>query len=150
MDIFVNENKVVSLSEGGSFGELALIYDTPRAATVRAAAAPVKLWGIDRESYKKILMESTMKKRNLYGDFLNSLSLLGMEQSFIQFKCISIQSFLRWFGQVGTTDNCRCFGDSRIRRWRGCVHEGRGRQGVLHHFRRVSNHGQTIVDFSQL
>ena len=92
MDIFVNENKVVSLSEGGSFGELALIYDTPRAATVRAAAAPVKLWGIDRESYKKILMESTMKKRNLYGDFLNSLSLLGMELNIIQFKSISINS----------------------------------------------------------
>ena len=33
--------------------------------------------------YKKILMESTMKKRNLYGDFLSSLSLLGTEQSSI-------------------------------------------------------------------
>ena len=47
MDIFVNENKVVSLSEGGSFGELALIYGTPRAATV-VAVNTVKLWGLDR------------------------------------------------------------------------------------------------------
>ena len=76
VDIFVNEVKVVSLGEGGSFGELALIYGTPRAATV-TAASNVKLWGIDRDSYKKVLMESTMKKRKLYGDFLNSLSLLG-------------------------------------------------------------------------
>ena len=43
----MNENKVVSLGEGGSFGELALIYGTPRAATVQAVT-DVKLWGIDR------------------------------------------------------------------------------------------------------
>ena len=47
VDIFVNETKVVSLGDGGSFGELALIYGTPRAATV-TAATNVKLWGIDR------------------------------------------------------------------------------------------------------
>jgi len=75
VDIFVNETKVVSLGDGGSFGELALIYGTPRAATV-TAATNVKLWGIDRDSYKKVLMESTMKKRKLYGEFLNSLSVL--------------------------------------------------------------------------
>ena len=32
---------------------------------------------IDRDSYKKVLMESTMKKRDQYGEFLDSLSLLG-------------------------------------------------------------------------
>ena len=37
MEIFVNEEKVLTLGEGGSFGELALIYGTPRAATVKAA-----------------------------------------------------------------------------------------------------------------
>ena len=47
VDIYVSGKKVVSLCEGGSFGELALIYGTPRAATVRAASN-VKLWGIDR------------------------------------------------------------------------------------------------------
>ena len=33
----MNEEKVLTLGEGGSFGELALIYGTPRAATVKAA-----------------------------------------------------------------------------------------------------------------
>ena len=47
VDIFVDETKVVSLSEGSGFGELALIYGTPRAATV-LAGSDVKLWGIDR------------------------------------------------------------------------------------------------------
>lgn len=32
--VFVNSELVTTISEGGSFGELALIYGTPRAATV--------------------------------------------------------------------------------------------------------------------
>ena len=34
---------------------MALIYGTPRAATVKAKTE-TKLWGIDRDSYRKILM----------------------------------------------------------------------------------------------
>lgn len=48
---------MTNISEGGSFGELALIYGTPRAATVRAKT-DLKLWGIDRDSYRRILMVS--------------------------------------------------------------------------------------------
>uniref|UniRef100_A0A3Q1AKE2 cAMP-dependent protein kinase type I-alpha regulatory subunit n=1 Tax=Amphiprion ocellaris TaxID=80972 RepID=A0A3Q1AKE2_AMPOC len=55
MDVYVNNEWVTSIGEGGSFGELALIYGTPRAATVRAKTN-VKLWGIDRDSYRRILM----------------------------------------------------------------------------------------------
>lgn len=51
----MNNEWVTSIGEGGSFGELALIYGTPRAATVRAKTN-VKLWGIDRDSYRRILM----------------------------------------------------------------------------------------------
>lgn len=51
----MNNDLVTSIGEGGSFGELALIYGTPRAATVRAKTN-VKLWGIDRDSYRRILM----------------------------------------------------------------------------------------------
>ena len=92
----MNGEKVLNIGEGGSFGELALIYGTPRAATVKAAT-DVKLWGIDRsgqvrsllssltllsrDSYKRVLMESTMKKRNMYGEFLNRLSVLGKVSS---------------------------------------------------------------------
>ena len=53
--MYVNNDWVTSIGEGGSFGELALIYGTPRATTVRARTN-VKLWGIDRDSYRRILM----------------------------------------------------------------------------------------------
>ena len=51
----MNNELVTNIGEGGSFGELALIYGTPRAATV-GAKTNVKLWGIDRDSYRRILM----------------------------------------------------------------------------------------------
>ncbi|CAL8304580.1 unnamed protein product [Merluccius merluccius] len=55
VDVYVNGEWVTSIGEGGSFGELALIYGTPRAATVKAKT-DLKLWGIDRDSYRRILM----------------------------------------------------------------------------------------------
>ena len=57
VEVYVNNQIVLNISEGGSFGELALIYGTPRAATVKAKT-DVKLWGIDRLSYRRILMVS--------------------------------------------------------------------------------------------
>merc|ERR1712180_580819 len=75
VEIYVGGEKVLSIGEGGSFGELALIYGTPRAATVKAAS-DVKLWGIDRDSYRRILMGSTIRKRKMYEEFLSKVSIL--------------------------------------------------------------------------
>uniref|UniRef100_A0A674AZP3 cAMP-dependent protein kinase type I-alpha regulatory subunit n=1 Tax=Salmo trutta TaxID=8032 RepID=A0A674AZP3_SALTR len=75
MDVYVNNEWVTNIGEGGSFGELALIYGTPRAATVRAKSN-VKLWGIDRDSYRRILMGSTLRKRKMYEEFLSKVSIL--------------------------------------------------------------------------
>lgn len=80
---------VTTIGEGGSFGELALIYGTPRAATVRAKT-DVKLWGIDRDSYRRILMGSTIRKRKMYEEFLSRVSILGLYKFclFILFTCV--------------------------------------------------------------
>jgi cAMP-dependent protein kinase regulator len=54
-----------------------LIYGTPRAATVKASSSSdVKLWGIDRNSYRRILMGSTIRKRKMYEEFLSKVSIL--------------------------------------------------------------------------
>uniref|UniRef100_G1RA30 Protein kinase cAMP-dependent type I regulatory subunit beta n=1 Tax=Nomascus leucogenys TaxID=61853 RepID=G1RA30_NOMLE len=65
VDVYVNGEWVTNISEGGSFGELALIYGTPRAATVKAKT-DLKLWGIDRDSYRRILMgtASVLQRRS--------------------------------------------------------------------------------------
>uniref|UniRef100_A0A915P7D1 cAMP-dependent protein kinase regulatory subunit n=1 Tax=Meloidogyne floridensis TaxID=298350 RepID=A0A915P7D1_9BILA len=77
VDCFVNGEFVLSVKEGGSFGELALIYGTPRAATVVAKTPTVKLWAIDRLTYRAILMGSTMRKRKMYDEFLSKVSILA-------------------------------------------------------------------------
>ncbi|VDK21425.1 unnamed protein product [Taenia asiatica] len=76
VDIYVNGELVSCIGEGGSFGELALIYGTPRAATVKARSDEVKLWGIDRDSYRRILMGSTIRRRKMYQDFLARVPIL--------------------------------------------------------------------------
>lgn len=76
LQIFINNEHSSTVGEGGSFGELALIYGTPRAATVKAKTE-VKLWGIDRDSYRRILMGSTIRSRKMYQDFLCRVPILG-------------------------------------------------------------------------
>lgn len=75
VEVFVDGNLVIVIGDGGSFGELALIYGTPRAATVKAKT-DVKLWGLDRDSYRRILMGSTIRKRKMYEEFLSKVSIL--------------------------------------------------------------------------
>lgn len=75
VDVYVNNKYVSTIQEGGSFGELALIYGTPRAATIKAKT-DVRLWAIDRDSYRRILMGSTIRKRKLYESFLEKVSIL--------------------------------------------------------------------------
>ncbi|KAE8283514.1 cAMP-dependent protein kinase type I-alpha [Larimichthys crocea] len=83
MDVYVNNEWVTSIGEGGSFGELALIYGTPRAASVRAKS-DVKLWGIDRESYRRILMGSTLRKRKMYEEFLSKVQFEDGQKIVVQ------------------------------------------------------------------
>jgi len=78
-DIYVEKDgerkHVLHVTAGGSFGELALIYNTPRAATV-LATTDVRCFCIDRIMYRRVLMESTMRKRAMYESFLNRVPIL--------------------------------------------------------------------------
>ncbi|RCI06800.1 hypothetical protein CU098_012785 [Rhizopus stolonifer] len=67
--------KVTSYEAGGSFGELALMYNAPRAATIVATSDAV-LWALDRVTFRTILMENTSRKRKMYESFLEEVPLL--------------------------------------------------------------------------
>ncbi|KAI1811415.1 cyclic nucleotide-binding-like protein [Poronia punctata] len=69
--------KVATVESGGSFGELALMYNAPRAATVISAEASCTLWALDRVTFRRILMESTFARRRLYESFLEEVPLLS-------------------------------------------------------------------------
>lgn len=70
------ESKVLNVvSQGGSFGELALLYFVPRAATVQAITDGV-VWVIDRRNFKDILMKVSDNKLKEYVRYLNDVSIL--------------------------------------------------------------------------
>jgi len=70
------ESKYVStVNRGGSFGELALLYLVPRAATVKAVADSV-VWVIDRTNFKNILMKVSDDKIKEYIKYLDRVSIL--------------------------------------------------------------------------
>ncbi|CAN3375703.1 hypothetical protein DIURU_001262 [Diutina rugosa] len=76
VDFFVNGSKVNSSGEGSYFGELALMYNSPRAATA-VAASDVQCWALDRATFRSILLESTYNRRTMYENFLKDVKVLS-------------------------------------------------------------------------
>nr|XP_054588875.1 endoplasmin [Nothobranchius furzeri] len=78
-NIFVkvdNAEKLVGCYDNrGSFGELALMYNTPRAATI-IATSPGALWCLDRLTFRRIIVKNNAKKRKMYEAFIETLPLL--------------------------------------------------------------------------
>ncbi len=61
---------------GEGFGELALLYNAPRAATITAKDECV-LWSLDRETFNHIVKDAACRKRDRYEQFLNSVKILS-------------------------------------------------------------------------
>ncbi|AAW41057.1 hypothetical protein CNBA5350 [Cryptococcus deneoformans B-3501A] len=95
LDVFVNKEgqvldlekgdrqglgkKVAECSEGSSFGELALMHNAPRAASI-ISLTPCTLWALDRVSFRTILLDHTSRKRRLYESFLSEVPILASLQ----------------------------------------------------------------------
>jgi len=69
------EIKVKTCESGDVFGELALLYNCPRAASVQAAEE-CNLWQLDRETFNHIVKDAAAKKRERYDNFLSKVPLL--------------------------------------------------------------------------
>ncbi|KAI7866238.1 cyclic nucleotide-binding-like protein [Spinellus fusiger] len=89
LDCFIAKDgeqvKVTSYEAGGSFGELALMYNAPRAATI-VTTSGVVLWALDRVTFRTILMENTSRKRRMYESFLEEVHLLKSLKSYERYK----------------------------------------------------------------
>jgi len=67
--------KVVSLGSGEVFGELALMYSQPRAATVTVGSSSACLWALDRDSFQMLLASNASTHLAMYEGWLREVPL---------------------------------------------------------------------------
>lgn len=60
---------------GDVFGELALLYNAPRAASIKADSESL-LWELDRNTFNNIVKEASRKKREKFENFLQTVPIL--------------------------------------------------------------------------
>lgn len=85
------EKKVGQYDNKGSFGELALMYNTPRAATIQATTKGV-LWAMTREVFRSIVLKKAFEKRRMYEDLLDQVPIL---ESLSPYERMSIADALK-------------------------------------------------------
>lgn len=61
---------------GEAFGELALLYNAPRAATIVSDTSSL-LWVLDRKTFNHIVKDAANRKREKYENFLEKVPLLS-------------------------------------------------------------------------
>ncbi|XP_003512220.2 cAMP-dependent protein kinase type II-alpha regulatory subunit isoform X1 [Cricetulus griseus] len=73
----------------GSFGELALMYNTPRAATI-VATSEGALWGLDRLTFRRIIVKNNAKKRKMFESFIESVPLFKSLEMSERMKIVDV------------------------------------------------------------
>lgn len=75
LEVFKNGQKVLDLGPGGLFGELALLFRAPRAATVRATSEAT-LWVLPRKALRAVMQAPLKKKLEGFAQLLGRVELL--------------------------------------------------------------------------
>lgn len=70
---------------GEAFGELALLYNAPRAATIECVGEGM-LYSLDRNTFNHIVKDASAKKREQYEDFLGQVKILASMEPYERSK----------------------------------------------------------------
>ena len=91
-----NEDTYLKTYESGEvFGELSLLYNAPRAASIQAIE-PSTLYSLDRETFNHIVKQSAIDNRNKYEEFLSQVEVLQTLDNYERSKlcdCLNILTF---------------------------------------------------------
>ncbi|XP_059479855.1 cGMP-dependent protein kinase, isozyme 2 forms cD4/T1/T3A/T3B isoform X1 [Neocloeon triangulifer] len=74
VEVSRDEKYLSTLAPGKVFGELAILYNCKRTATIKAAT-DCKLWAIDRQCFQTIMMRTGLIRQAEYTDFLKSVPI---------------------------------------------------------------------------
>merc|ERR1719356_384555 len=108
-DCIIGDKVVKTCGSGDVFGELALLYNCPRAATVQSRTESV-CWELDRDTFNNIVKEGAQKKRERYDSFLAKVPLLSSMDAYERSQladCLRSETFvdgqvIMAQGEVGT------------------------------------------------
>ena len=71
-----NQPVVASYKKGDGFGELALLYNSPRAASVRATSADAFAYALDRLAFRQLVMAHNSSVKHGLEQYLSAVPLL--------------------------------------------------------------------------
>lgn len=74
--VIINEDPKKQLVPGDGFGDLALLYNSPRTGSIQAIDK-VGLWGIDRVSFKKAVEEISVKDYEVNRAFIEDIKFFS-------------------------------------------------------------------------
>lgn len=86
--IFTGRTKPTNLTkyeQGAAFGELALLYNAPRAATITCLESGT-LYSLDRNTFNHIVKDAAAKRRERYEDFLSQVQILSSMEPYERSK----------------------------------------------------------------
>lgn len=72
LEVFIESKFIRELKRGDGFGELALLYSAPRSASIKAMEVS-RLWGIDRDTFRKAVKEITTKTSKENRSFIDNV-----------------------------------------------------------------------------
>ena len=84
-DVFIESNgkevRVHTFKGSGSFGELALMYNCPRNATIIAKSEGI-IWALDQATFRRIVVGAAARRRQMYESLLENVPMLAELQAY--------------------------------------------------------------------
>lgn len=96
LEVVVNNHRVKILSSGDSFGEMALLHDTPRTASVYTISA-CSLWTLDRDTFRKTVEALELANYEENKQFIESIPIfasLSQSQKETLVHSLTTQNFI--------------------------------------------------------
>lgn len=96
IEFMLDEQPVGTAGSGGCFGELALLYDTPRAVSCVAASETVSLWKVDQKNFRQLLAQTCNSEKQVTKDIVRKIPLFNHLEDAIICRFINAMTLVKW------------------------------------------------------